>query len=283
MDAGKHPESVRYTKDNPPPRWGGMEKSLESPNKGIRITAISRLEIQALNSQSLEPLIRAMRDDLDKDVRVRAAQSLASAFSQGVNATTSPAQWAAVFDVLSDAIATGDEGLAREAMQAAYVLRRFKDRPGFERVVGRILDGMDSSDTAFRAECMSAFVRLLYGDRALMSRYVTPARRQSLSKAVLAGLKSDYGRYKVDAQDAAHMLDLKEAIPSLIEMVRTDPEDPLRSYAAYTLGEIGDASAIPALEQMAYTDPSVDGQGFRSNRERAWQAIRAIRERTGSR
>jgi len=80
----------------------------------------------------------------------------------------------------------------------------------------------------------------------------------------------------------------KQLGPSLSERVKQitltalrDPEEAVRSHTIGALGKFGGQDMIPALRQVAETDPSPEVQGH-SIRKRAAKAIEAIQKRTGS-
>jgi hypothetical protein len=289
MEAGPHPEAPRRlgkskTWEDEEPLWEGFEKSLKSPNKAIRIMALGHLQFRAQRDGAYLPLlVDAARNGPDRAVRVKATQYLADAFRSQVHErqekheTMEPVS--STFDALADIVANGDDDFAKAAFDATYHFRYFKGRPGYATVVKRVFDGLGSPNVAYRAGCLLAFVRLASENADLLERDVTPARRNAISDAVMAGLKSDYGRYKVDAIEAAGMLTLTEAVPDLTQIVSTASEWHCRMGAASALGKIGDPRAIEVLQQMADTDPYVDANGVYRNREVARRAVQAIRNR----
>jgi len=284
LERGEEPEQVRQKKGDDPRVWEGIDKSINSPNRGIRFTVINRLDYGTPRPDSLEPLMGLMQTDPDNGVRLRATQVYARIFGRSVNEAAARgedvARFSAGFDALADKIDKGDEDTVSAALAAVRVFRNFETRPGYDAIVKRVLEGLDSQSIALRSTCMSAFVGLFSRDGERLERVLSPARRQAAERAVLSGLSSDYGRYWVDATAGAQMLGFTEATPALVRMVQSG--DWYRRWtAAVALGEIGDARAIAPLEQMAYTDPYVDHNGLYANRETAWQAAQAIRQRTG--
>jgi HEAT repeat protein len=52
---------------------------------------------------------------------------------------------------------------------------------------------------------------------------------------------------RVNAIDALRKLRSRPAAPLIARILAADPDDLVRSWAAFSLGEIGDASVLPAL------------------------------------
>lgn len=284
LERGEEPEQVRRKKGDDPRVWEGIDKSINSPNRGIRITVINRFDYGTPNAESLEPLMGLMQTDPDGGVRLRATQVYARIFGRSVNEAAARgedvAQFSAGFDALADIIDKGDQDAVRAALAAVRCFRNFETRPGYDAIVKRVLEGLSSQSIAHRSTCMSAFVGLFSRDGERLNRVLLPDRRQAAERAVLSGLSSDYGRYWVDATTGAQMLGFTDATPALVRLLESGDWHRRRT-AAVALGEIGDDRAIPTLEQMAYTDPYVDHNGLYANRETAWQAAQAIRQRTG--
>lgn len=71
------------------------------------------------------------------------------------------------------------------------------------------------------------------------------------------------------------------AVPALAHLLTTDTDELVRSLAASALGDIGDASALPALEAAAANDRGTDHEGVPNSRV-ARKAIQKIMQRTGA-
>jgi len=67
----------------------------------------------------------------------------------------------------------------------------------------------------------------------------------------------------------------REAVPLLIEALKTNPDGTDRVNAAWGLGNIGDPAALPALQKATQMDDGVDYEG-RPVKEIAAEAIRRI-------
>lgn len=64
-------------------------------------------------------------------------------------------------------------------------------------------------------------------------------------------------------------------VPALVQLLQSDGNEDARLTAAWALGELGDPAAIPALEAAREADESEDV------RSQAWEALRALRGETG--
>ena len=71
----------------------------------------------------------------------------------------------------------------------------------------------------------------------------------------------------------------KKAVSKIGELLVTDPNELVRSFAAFSLGELGDETVIPLLNQAMQNDTGVDHEGV-AIRETAKKAIQSIRLRT---
>jgi HEAT repeat protein len=82
---------------------------------------------------------------------------------------------------------------------------------------------------------------------------------------------------RAHATEALGVLRAREAVPELITTLSNESPE-LRYWAAYSLGQIGDPAAIPALERVAALDVAVLPHD-RSVMQEALEALEAIRER----
>jgi len=83
---------------------------------------------------------------------------------------------------------------------------------------------------------------------------------------------------RIDAVNTLCRLNNRAAAPLIANLLATDPDELVRSWAAFTLGHLGDASVIPVLEMAAEVDTGTDHEG-RPIREIALQSIERIRSR----
>jgi HEAT repeat protein len=79
------------------------------------------------------------------------------------------------------------------------------------------------------------------------------------------------------AVEALGVMEAREAVPDLVALL-SDGSPEVRYWAAYSLGQIGDAAAVPALERMAAEDDAVLPHD-RSLEQEALDALALIRER----
>jgi HEAT repeat protein len=70
----------------------------------------------------------------------------------------------------------------------------------------------------------------------------------------------------------------RRSVPLIINALKYDREQLARSWAAFALGDLGDASALPALEAAAENDNGTDHEG-RPIRDTARKSIEKIRSR----
>jgi HEAT repeat protein len=82
----------------------------------------------------------------------------------------------------------------------------------------------------------------------------------------------------VNAVYALYELGSRTAAPLIAELLATDPDELVRSWAALALGSLGDASVLPVLARAAERDTGTDHEG-RPIRETALGSIMMIRSR----
>jgi HEAT repeat protein len=71
------------------------------------------------------------------------------------------------------------------------------------------------------------------------------------------------------------------AVPALVHLLTADSDELVRSLAASALGDLGDGSALPALEAAAANDHGTDHEGVPNSRT-ARKAIQKIMQRNGA-
>jgi hypothetical protein len=81
---------------------------------------------------------------------------------------------------------------------------------------------------------------------------------------------------RVDAINTLRRLDTRAAAPLIARLLATDPDELVRSWAAFSLGHLGDGSVIPILTAAAEQDTGTDHEG-RPIRETALKSIEKIR------
>jgi HEAT repeat protein len=84
---------------------------------------------------------------------------------------------------------------------------------------------------------------------------------------------------RVNAIDVLRRLGSRRSVRSIAELLGNDPDDLVRSWAAFALGEIGDTSVLDVLI-AALGDEGTDHEG-RPIRETAEQSIAKLRSRAG--
>ena len=73
----------------------------------------------------------------------------------------------------------------------------------------------------------------------------------------------------------------RKSVPSIARVLKADPDELVRSFAAFTLGEIGDSSVLPVLEEAAANDKGKDHEGVPIS-STARRSIDQIKKRTGT-
>jgi HEAT repeat protein len=86
---------------------------------------------------------------------------------------------------------------------------------------------------------------------------------------------------RVDAVNTLCRLDTRAAAPLIARLLATDRDELVRSWAAFCLGHLGDASVIPVLATAAEQDRGCDHEG-RPISETALKSIEKIRSRIGT-
>jgi len=263
--------------------WSGLEKSLQSPNPGMRIEALERLGRQTEAASDLESFLAMARGDPVPAVRTAALEAASEAFAR-IARERSPGQETApglgrVFHQFIQIAMDGDDATKATIVRAACAYRGHEDESHFPRLCELIVEGMQSDTIEYRANAILAFTDVFRGRDDLIERYVSGRRtRRTIERIILDGLDSDYGRLKVDAIEAAGILRMSAARDRLIQIALKDKPH-LRQSALLVLGIVGDSSCIPVLIEIAKSDPQVDQWGLYCNREQAWQAIKSLSEK----
>jgi HEAT repeat protein len=81
---------------------------------------------------------------------------------------------------------------------------------------------------------------------------------------------------RANAIDVLSQLGGRAAAPLIARLLSTDPDDGVRSWAAFALGVLGDASVLPILVTAAEKDTGTDHEG-RPIREIAVESMERIR------
>jgi HEAT repeat protein len=126
-----------------------------------------------------------------------------------------------------------------------------------------LVDILNTDDPDMRCDAAEALLRIdpsqavdmvlpLLGDSDMTVRWYT------------CGLLHDFGDSR--------------AIPSVVKLLRTDPEGRVRHVAAFALGAIGNSTALPALKEAVDSDDGADHEG-RPVREMAEEAMEEIMKR----
>jgi HEAT repeat protein len=76
----------------------------------------------------------------------------------------------------------------------------------------------------------------------------------SLVAELTTSLRSSHPSERIDAARRLGELRAKEGVPSLIKVIKYDPAQSVRSWAAWALGEIGDPLAVEPLIQALVID-----------------------------
>lgn len=158
---------------------------------------------------------------------------------------------------LARAMEDEDDGLVWEAAKALIRIRAVDAAPALVRV----LEG--GSETKQSAAA--------YALGWLRVPETIPAVRAA---ALNAQLDADVRGHAVEALG---VMEARETVPDLIALL-SDGSPEVRYWAAYSLSQIGDASALPALERMAAEDDAVLPHD-RSLEQEALDALALIRER----
>jgi HEAT repeat protein len=134
------------------------------------------------------------------------------------------------------------------------------DRKAAIRELRRLLKGRDPD---LRCDAAEALLRI---DANRTIDYVVPLLTDpdSAVRWSTCGLLHDFGD--------------KRAVPLLVQVLRNDSEAEVRLMAAFALSEIGDCSALSALQQASQLDDGADGEGRRV-RDIATEAIQSISAR----
>ncbi len=104
---------------------------------------------------------------------------------------------------------------------------------------------------------------------------ISPERAEALA---LRFLNDPEWFVRVDAVLTLCKLHSQTAAPLIAHLLASDPDEVVRSWAAFSLGSLGDAAVLPALETAAEQDKGTDHEG-RPIRETAITSIKMIRSR----
>jgi HEAT repeat protein len=104
---------------------------------------------------------------------------------------------------------------------------------------------------------------------------ISPERAEALALRFLGDPDPDVRLTSIHALWNLHS---RAAAPLISRLLATDPDELVRSWSAFTLGHLGDASVLPVLETAAQQDMGTDHEG-RPIRETAIGSIKMIRSR----
>jgi HEAT repeat protein len=166
--------------------------------------------------------------------------------------------------------------------------------PASTQEVSTLLRGLHAADQAVRQDAVSALKAF---DRGAvidsLSRLLTHQDPESRCDAAEALLRIDADRtidlvlpllsdissvVRWHTCGLLHDFGDRRAIPGLVRVLLNDGEPDVRLFAADALGEIGDQSALAALQQASKTDAGEDYEGRRV-RDAAAAAIESIAAR----
>jgi HEAT repeat protein len=152
-----------------------------------------------------------------------------------------------------------DDGVVWEVAKGLISLRGQSSAP----TVVRVLDQGNPSKRA-----AAAYVLGWLGVREAVPALVATATNTTLEAHV-----------RGHAIEALGVMGARETLPQLLELL-SDRSPEVRYWAAYSVGEFGDPTSIPALEHMAANDSDHLGPPVnRSLRQEAREALEAIRAR----
>jgi HEAT repeat protein len=104
---------------------------------------------------------------------------------------------------------------------------------------------------------------------------ISPEKAESLA---LQFLHDAEWFVRVNAVNTLCRLDSRAAAPLIAHRLATDPDEIVRSWAAFALGYLGDASVIPVLKTAAEVDTGTNHEGLPIE-ETALKSIERIRSR----
>jgi len=282
QDPGPEPVSPGVTKKDTSPWWVGIEKSLKSPNPGIRITALKRLSMQTENPADLESFLKLATADPVPEVRETALKEATRAFRLLKMENSLAPEFASklddIFLHLVQMAMRGDEQVKLRLLGLSYLYHDYEHERYFPWLCTLIIEGMKSDNTTYGAESIFAFVRVFRDREDLLVRYLSKDVRPDIEKIIVAALDSAYGRLKVDALSAVEILKIKAAQKKLLAIAEND-EAHHRNHALRVLKMVGNSSCIPILAEVARKDTHISHLGLYDNREQAWQTIKKLSEK----
>jgi HEAT repeat protein len=228
-----------------------------------------------------EQAIQQLIDQIDPGVRDVVLRDLRELRNSGVSS------WQDLVAVLED------PSVAEDRTMACWLLARLRDPRAFDHLVSALHD----PDPHLRAEAARSLgvlgdLRALPELLAALQTDLDPETRMAAAYALghlgdhrsidglLAKLadRNEDPRIRGMAAEALTGLQERRAVPFLIAAL-DDPAVEVRFWAAFALGQFGDAAALGALEALARTDDAVL-PGWRSVKEEAAAAIESIRATT---
>lgn len=114
------------------------------------------------------------------------------------------------------------------------------------QAIGLLEELVHDSNGEFRARAIDALTKLF------------PKYGESLA---IQSLDDPDWFVRVTSIDALSRLGSRTALPQILQLLATDPDEGVRSWAAFFLGVVGDVSVIPSLRMCMETDQGSDHEG----------------------
>ncbi|MEO6811666.1 MAG: HEAT repeat domain-containing protein [Isosphaeraceae bacterium] len=155
---------------------------------------------------------------------------------------------------------------------------RGDDEQDFQSALGELLS-ISNDEAIGLLEQLAHEADGTFRSRALNGlEKIAPERAESLA---LQFLHDQEWFVRVDSINTLCRLDRRAAAPLIARLLATDPDELVRSWAAFCLGHLGDASVIPVLATTAEQDTGTDHEG-RPIRDTALQSIDKIQSAGGT-
>ena len=261
-------------------RWQGAERSLESPNPGIRIAALGAIAFRTDRLDDFLRFIKILEADTSPRVRVAAWEAVGKASRRvQLKCRRDPeahSRFRAALHRLLALSSACDSEISAEFLDMPGVFAEYRDTELFSDFCRLTFAGMTSGDPVLRAKAIWTFTTLFHRDREAVPKYVTDELRGKLADAIVRTLDDERAEHRWAIVQAAELLKLTTARDQLLQIASGDDDHTVRSYAITALEVVGDESCVPVLARISTTDPRVGPSGLYSNREHAWQIIRKL-------